>query len=117
MITKNLMISVIVFIGIVFVSLSVYSFVRYYITSKRNAEAERANEMIFLAKIQAQRKEQESSNHGSIEYNPNQKLSDFSKRKIIVENDNNPDAEDAPVVPHIPVEESNTRKLNEFFSE
>ena len=115
MITKNLMISVIVFIGIVFVSLSVYSFVRYYITSKRNAEAERANEMIFLAKIQAQRKEQESSNHGSIEYNPNQKLSDFSKRKIFVENDS--EKENTPIVPHIPMEETHTKKLNEFFSE
>ena len=116
------MITILVAICFIFVVLAAYSITRYYVVSKRNKASERANEMIFLAKIQAQQREKSrENNQGTIECKPEPKLSDFSKRKNIPEdseslkqdNQNNEEKIPWPVIPD--PDAPRPPKLSDFF--
>lgn len=98
--TKNFMVGILIAIGVIFVALSSYSIIKYYVVKKRNEASERANEMIFLARIQAQQREKTGEvNRGIIEYEKEHKLSDFSKKKLPPENadeESKPEEEKVP---------------------
>ena len=120
LISRNLMLSVIFFVVVVFVAVLAYLCIRSYLTNKRVKEAERAHELLFLAKVQAQRKEKESAEKGvasgSIAYKPDSHISDFSQRPFAIKHADIPDTvtqttEDYPQISEEPV----TRKLSEFF--
>lgn len=122
LISRNLMLSVIAFVVIVFVCVLIYLFARSYMTSKRVREAERAHELLFLARVQAHRREKEQEQSGkvtgSIVYVPDNRLSDFAQRPYSLRHEapSDPVTTDiADEVPQIPENPGPTRKLSEFF--
>lgn len=116
MMTKRFMLSILIIITVVFIGLIVFTMIRYSVRSKRNKEASRANEMIFLAKFNAQRKANANKNSnavtGTIECEPERKLSDFAQRPYSAEPVEETVVEDVPVIPEEPPV---TGKLSDFF--
>lgn len=120
LISRNLMLSVIVFVVVVFVAVLIYLFVRSAITNKRVRDAERAHETLFLAKVQAQRREKELADkgltRGAIVYKPDTHISDYAQRPFSLGREPASAAPSVPEdVPVIPEEPPVTRKLSEFF--
>ena len=116
LISRNLMLSVIVFVVVVFVAVLIYLFVRSAITNKRVRDAERAH----LAKVQAQRREKELADkgltRGAIVYKPDTHISDYAQRPFSLGREPASAAPSVPEdVPVIPEEPPVTRKLSEFF--
>lgn len=118
LISRNLMLSVIFFVIVVFLGALIYLILRSYYTTKRVKEAERAHELLFLANVQAQRREKELAEKGlekgTIAYKPEEHISNFAQRPFSLRHESIPDVprEDAP---QIPTEEPVTRKLSDFF--
>ena len=120
LISKNLMLSVILFVAVVFVSVLIYLFVRSYLTNKRVKEAERAHELIFLANVQAQRREKELAERGelsgAIVYKPEGHIADFQQKPFTVRHETTEDIPDSAEKSNETLEEFvPTRKLSEFF--
>lgn len=113
MFTKNMVVGIIILIVILIAALIAFSFIRYRVIAKRNQAADKANEMLFLARMQAQQQEKEERMNGSIEILPERKLSEFSQQ--VIKESPAPKTEEH-IVPKIPTEEElHPRKLNEFF--
>ena len=118
LISRNLMLSVIFFVIVVFIAVLAYLCIRSHLTNKRVKEAERAHELLFLANVKAQRREKElqasGQSKGTIVYKPESHISDFSQRPYSLRHETievSAKNEDAPQIPEEPV----TRKLSEFF--
>ena len=121
LISRNLMLSVIFFVIVVFLGALIFLIARAYFSNKRVKEAERAHEMLFLAKVKAQQYEKELEEkgltRGAIVYKPETHISDYAQRPFSLrhESANEVSASFIDDAPQIPEEAPPTRKLSEFF--
>ena len=115
------MLSVIIFVVIVFLGVLIYLFARSAITNKRVKDATRARELLFLANVQAQRRDKELAEQGltkgTIVYKPETHVSDYAQRPFSLRHEatDNPIISEETDVPKIPEEPPVTRKLSDFF--
>lgn len=121
LISKNLMLSVIFFVVVVFIAVLIYLFARSAITNKRIKDAERAHELLFLAKVQAQRREKElvekGQTKGTILYKPETHIADYAQRPFSLRHETISDVPDTSEdnVPKIPEDGPVIHKLSDFF--
>ena len=120
LISKNLMLSVIIFVVIVFLGVLIYLFARSAITNKRVKDATRARELLFLANVQAQRRDKELAEQGltkgTIVYKPETHVSDYAQRPFSLRHESTADAAvNESDVPKIPEDAPVTHKLSDFF--
>ena len=121
LISRNLMLSVIFFVVVVFLGALIFLIARAYFSNKRIKEAERAHELLFLANVKAQQRDKELAEkgltRGAIVYKPDNHISDYAQRPFSLRHES---VSDTPVenddsVPKIPEDIPVTRKLSEFF--
>lgn len=120
LISRNLMLSVIFFVIVVFLGALFFLIARAYFSNKRVKEAERAHEMLFLAKVKAQQYEKELADkgltRGAIVYKPETHLSDYAQRPFSLRHETTADASvNESDVPKIPEDAPVTHKLSDFF--
>lgn len=115
--TKKMLIAIIIAVAIVFVVCLVYLLLRSHRTNQQVKVSSRNNELLFLANVQAARRNESSEAatriDGFIPVQPQKSLSDFAERPLSIK-DPKPIISAPDDVPSIP-EEPVTKRLSDFF--